>query len=88
MTNRKAGRQTDRQTDGRTDRQTDTRGKAIYLRTLSGGGIIIHQNETEKSAHVSQLSELKHTSSSATVDDDTTSTMRVVAIYKRCHGFP
>ena len=37
-----------------------------------GGGIIIHQNETKKSAHVSQLSELKHTSSWATVDDDTT----------------
>ena len=57
------GRQTDRQTDRRTDRQTDTRGKAIYLPTLSGEGIIIHQNETTKSAHVSQLSELKHTSS-------------------------
>ena len=96
MTNRKEGRQTDRQTDrqtnrqtdGGTDRQTDTRGKAIYLTTLSGEGIIIHQNETKKHAHVSQLSELKHTSSLATVDDDTTSTMRVVAIYKGCHGFP
>ena len=64
MTNRKAGRQTDKQTDGRMDGQTDGhKGKAIYLPTLLGGGIIIHQNETKKSAHVSQLSELKHTSS-------------------------
>ena len=60
---RQTDRQTNKQTDGWTDRQTDTRGKAIYLPTLSGGGIIIHQNETKKSAHVSQLSELKHTSS-------------------------
>ena len=77
MTNRKAGRQTDRQTNRRTDGRTDrrTQGEKQFIsRPFQGGGIIIHQNETKKSAHVSQLSELKHTSSWATVDDDTTET--------------
>ena len=47
--NRKADRQTDRRTQGE---------KQFFLPTLSGGGIIIHQNETKKRAHISQLSEL------------------------------
>ena len=70
------GRQTDRQTDGRTDRRTQ--GKSNLSPDPFRGRHKIHQNETKKMAHVSQLSELKHTSSRATVDDATTSAMRVV----------
>ena len=57
---RQTDRQTDKQTDGRMDGQTDGhKGKSnLSPDPFRGGGILIHQNETKKSAHVSQLSEL------------------------------
>ena len=59
---RQTDRQTNKQTDGRTDRRTQWE-KQFISRPFQGVGIIIHLNETKKRAHVSQLSELKHTSS-------------------------